>query len=180
MTATRVATDDKHYTHVQDATAALDVFFDGPVSVTVYQKGGAHAEVIRFSRASDRTSWTGRASLMSEKSAYEMTRGEDITITFQLRAKDIPPEGIGAWTINFSMIRCDENGVPLPGKVSLGIIVCAILSPGTSGQFQVNIANAYTSSAEVGLYKFDARRQPAGFKATLADGTVRVHQEVTP
>jgi hypothetical protein len=129
-------------------------------------------------KASDDTRQVRKASLfMSVTSALLMYRGEDHQIDFDLRADSIPADGIAGWVIHFNMVRCDADGVPVSGAAKLGVIIASI-TDAALGKFRVIIPSAYTASAEVGLYKWDARRQPSGQKATLADGTMRVLPEV--
>jgi hypothetical protein len=109
----------------------------------------------------------------------EMYRGEDVILHFSLDPASVPAEGIGSWVIHFNMVRCDGSGTPIPGASKLGAVVCSITDP-AAGTFSALVASAYTASADVGLYRWDVRRQGVGQKATLSGGTIRLKQEVVP
>ena len=55
-----------------------------------------------------------------------------------------------------------------------------LLASPTRGRFRITIASADTASLAVGRYVWDCRRTDAGNKATVADGSIDLRQEVTP
>lgn len=104
---------------------------------------------------------------MSIQSRMEMFRGEDVTLTFTMS----PVVNITGWAITWKMAE-------RPGDTVL-LTKTATLSDPTNGVFTVSLASADTAEMDAGLYWFDARRTDSGSKATLADGTIRLKQEIT-
>jgi hypothetical protein len=104
---------------------------------------------------------------VSVTSHLSFFRGEDVTLDFQLT----PPIDITGWTISLKM--ADSLGGTVQFTKS------ATITSGPEGRFRVTIASADTSGLAVGRYVWDARRTDSGNKATLADGTLELRQEVT-
>jgi hypothetical protein len=114
---------------------------------------------------------------MSVNTSLSMFRGEDIVIHDTLDS--VPEGGIGDWVIHFNMVRCDHEGVPIPGATPLGTITCAITDT-LLGKFSATILSSYTASAPSGKYFYEFRRQGSGKKASLSHGVMTVIQEATP
>ena len=95
-------------------------------------------------------------------------RGEDITLDFTMT----PPMDITGWTLSLEVANT------LGGTIQF--IKSATIVDGPRGRFRVTIASADTSSLAVGRYVWDCRRTDAGNKATVADGSIDLRQEVTP
>jgi hypothetical protein len=110
-----------------------------------------------------------RASqLNSISSNLVFTRGEDITVYFQLT----PVVDITGWTLNMNLA---------PGyAVDTVLTKAPTVIDGPRGRFSVAIANADTSSLTVGRYVWDIRREDSGHATTVADGIIDLRQEVTP
>lgn len=107
------------------------------------------------------------ASSVSITSHLSFFRGEDVTLDFQMT----PPADITGWAITFK--AADAIGGTVQVTKSASIL------DGPRGRFRVALASADTAALAVGRYVWDARRTDAGFKSTLADGTLDLRQEVT-
>ncbi len=104
---------------------------------------------------------------MSVTSHLSFFRGEDLTLDFQMT----PPVDVTGWTITLKI--ADSLG----GSVQ--VTKTASITDGPRGRFRVTLASADTAALAVGRYVWDARRTDSGSKATLADGTLDLRQEVT-
>jgi hypothetical protein len=107
------------------------------------------------------------ASSMSITSHLSFFRGEDITLDFQMT----PPSDITGWAITLKVADA------LGGSVL--VTKSASIVDGPRGRFRVTLASADTATLAVGRYVWDARRTDSGNRATLADGTLDLRQEVT-
>jgi len=107
------------------------------------------------------------AAAVSITSHLTFFRGEDVTLDFQMT----PPSDVTGWTISLKI--ADTIG----GTVQ--VTKAATITDGPRGRFRVTLASADTASLAVGRYVWDARRTDSGNKATLADGTLDLRQEVT-
>ncbi len=107
------------------------------------------------------------AADVSITSHLSFFRGEDLTLDFQMT----PPSDVTGWTISLKI--ADSLGGSVQVTKSASII------DGPRGRFRVTLASADTAALAVGRYVWDARRTDAGNKATLADGTLDLRQEVT-
>lgn len=132
------------------------------------RKVGASADNRRLYPARVRTTFRLYArDAMSVTSHLSFFRGEDITLDFQM----IPPVDITGWTLSFKV--ADSLGGTVQFTKTPTIV------DGPRGIFRVTIASADTSSITVGRWVWDCRRTDSGSKATLADGTLELRQEVT-
>ena len=104
---------------------------------------------------------------MSITSHLSFFRGEDMVLDFQMS----PVADVTGWTISLKVADA------LGGTVQFA--KSATIVDGPRGRFRVNLASADTASLAVGRYVWDARRTDSGSKATLADGTLDLRQEVT-
>ena len=105
---------------------------------------------------------------MSITSSLRFFRGEDIILDFTMT----PPLDITGWTLSFKVANT------LGGTVQFTKSATIVDAP--QGKFRVTIASADTASLAVGRYVWDCRRTDAGNRATVADGSIDLRQEVTP
>jgi hypothetical protein len=94
-------------------------------------------------------------------------RGEDLTLDFQL----VPPADVTGWSVTLKV--ADRLGGTVQFTKS------ATITDGPRGKFRLTVAGGDTASLAVGRYVWDCRRTDSGSKATLADGTIDLRQEVT-
>ena len=86
-----------------------------------------------------------------------------------------PTTDITGWSITMTVRQTPLGANTLVKSVGSGMT----LTNPTSGVFTVSFPNADTASLPIGKYVFDIRRTDSGHRATIADGTIELKQEIT-